>query len=556
MGLSTRIRGGRGHGPRSARSAVLVVGAVALVGGCTEVGPNYVRPDAPVDDAWLTQQPESPDAKPAAPVDQSWWESFSDPTLAALVKRAYSQNLTLRAAGLRVIEARARRGIAVGQFFPQVQQANGTFTHNHPSENGPFPVEGGNYEEANVGVDAAWELDFWGKFRRGIESADADVLSSVADYDSVLVTLVSDVATNYILIRALEEQIGYSKANVELQKDTLALTDTRFKAGAVSELDVATARATLANTQALVPFQENDLRQAKLALCVLLGRTPSELETELAVPEGAAPPQQRVPAAPGRIAVGIPADLLRRRPDVRSAERAAAAQSARIGVAKADLYPSISIKGSTGFSSVNVNDSRKLHVGDIADHDAFYGFLGLAVNWPILNYGRIENNVRVQDALYEESVAAYRQTVLQAAADVEGGLSVFLKSRERLAFLAESVAATQRSVDLSLIQYRTGATDFIRVNTAQSQLVTQQIDMVSAQAATALGAVRTFRALGGGWEIREGAEFVDPDTQKRMTERTNWGDVMAPDWEQGKDLGFPRPQHREQNDAAPPAPAK
>jgi NodT family efflux transporter outer membrane factor (OMF) lipoprotein len=535
---------------------VLVVGAVALLGGCTQVGPDYVRPDAPFDPAWLTQQPESPDAKPPAPVDQNWWESFSDPTLSSLIRSAYSQNLTLRTAGLRVIAARARRGIAVGRFFPQVQQLNGSFTHNHPSENGAFPVEGNSYEDASVGLDAAWELDFWGKFRRGIESADADVLATVADYDSVLVSLVSDVATNYILIRALEEQLGYSRANVELQKDTLALTDTRFKAGAVSELDVATARATLANTQALVPFQENDLRQAKLALCVLLGRTPSELEAELAPPEGAAPQARHVPIAPDRIAVGIPADLLRRRPDVRSAERVAAAQSALIGVAKADLYPSISITGSTGFSSVNVNDSRKLHVGDIADSDSFYGFLGLAVNWPVLNYGRIENNIRVQDALYEQAVAAYRQSVLQAAADVEGGLSVFLKSRERLGFLQESVAATQRSVDLSLIQYRTGATDFIRVNTAQSQLVTQQIDMVSAQAATALGAVRTFRALGGGWEIREGAEFVDPDTQKRMTDRTNWGDVMTPDWEQGKDLSFPRPQSNMQGEPVAPAPAK
>ncbi len=556
MSVFSSWRVGRGRGGRRARPFVLVVGAVALLGGCTQVGPDYVRPEAPLDAAWLTQQPESPDAKPAAPVDQNWWESFSDPTLSSLVRSAYSQNLTLRAAGLRVVAARARRGIAVGQFFPQVQQLSGGYTHNHPSENGEFPPVGNSFEDASVGIDAAWELDFWGKFRRGIESADADVLATVADYDSVLVTLVSDVATNYVVIRGLEEQIGYSRANVELQKDTLALTETRFKAGAVSELDVATARATLANTQALVPFQENDLRQAKLALCVLLGRTPSELDAELGAPQGAAPPKSRVPVAPERIAVGIPADLLRRRPDVRSAERVAAAQSALIGVAKADLYPSISINGSTGFASANVNDSRHLHTSDIADSDSFFGFVGLAVNWPVLNYGRIENNIRVHDALYEQAVAAFRQSVLQAAADVEGSLSVFLKSRERLGFLTESVAATQRSVDLSLIQYRTGATDFIRVNTAQSQLVTQQIDMVSAQAATALGAIRTFRALGGGWEIREGAEFVDPETQTRMTERTNWGDVMSPDWEQGKDHTFPRPQSKTQTEPAEPAPAK
>jgi NodT family efflux transporter outer membrane factor (OMF) lipoprotein len=558
MGFSSRSRGGRGRGGRRARPLLLVVGAAALFGGCTEVGPNYLRPEAAVNDGWMTQQPDGADAKEAVAPDTNWWESFSDPTLTALVKSAYGQNLTLRTAGLRVIEARARRGIAVGQFFPQVQQLSGSYTHNHPSENGPALPESTSWEEGSVGIDAAWELDFWGKFRRGIESADADVLASVADYDAVLVSLVSDVATNYILIRAIEEQLGYSRANVELQKDTLALTDTRFKAGAVSELDVATARATLANTQALVPFQENDLRQTKLALCVLLGHTPSELDAELAGPGGAGAKPPGVPVAPTKIASGIPADLLRRRPDVRAAERFAAAQSARIGVAKADLYPSISIKGSTGYSSATVNDSRHLHSSDIADSDSYFGFVGLAVNWPVLNWGRIENNIRVQDAVYEESVAAYQQSVLQAAADVEGGLSVFVKSRERLGFLTESVAATQRSVDLSLIQYRTGATDFIRVNTAQSQLVTQQIEMVSAQAQTALGAVRTFRALGGGWEIREGAEFVDQDTQKRMTERTNWGEVMAPDWEQGKDLGFPRPKQEPERETEPaqPAPAK
>jgi outer membrane protein TolC len=325
---------------------------------------------------------------------------------------------------------------------------------------------------------------------------------------------------------------------VDLQKDTLDLTETRFKAGAVSELDVATARSTLANTQALIPLYQDSLRQAKLALCVLLGRTPSDLENELRVPDGAV---RRVPDAPARIAVGIPADLLRRRPDVRTAERLAAAQSARIGIATADLYPSISISGATGFVGADVDGSYHRNFGDMADTESFEGFLGLAVNWPFLNYGRIENNIRVEDALYEQSVAAYRQSVLQAAADVESGLSVFLRSRERFAFLGESVSATQRSVELSLIQYRTGATDFIRVNTAQSQLVDQQIEFVSARVATAIGAIRAFRALGGGWEIRANDEFVDPDTAKRMSTRTDWGDVMDPNWTEGKDLSFPRP---------------
>jgi NodT family efflux transporter outer membrane factor (OMF) lipoprotein len=520
------------------------VSAVAALGGCEMVGPDYEAPPVQVNAEWLTAQTAADGSPaPAAPPQEKWWETFSDPVLSYLIRSAYEENLTLRRAGLRVIEARARRGIAVGRFWPQVQQGVGTIGYSHPSEHAISPFKDDGFADASAGLDAAWELDFWGKFRRGIQSADAEVLSAVADYDSALVTLVADVATTYVAIRALEEQIAFSKASVALQADTLALTDTRFKAGAVSELDVTTARATLSDTQALVPLQESDLREAKLALCVLLGRAPSELEEVLAPPPGT--PRQ-VPSAPPTIALGVPAELLRRRPDVRAAERVAAAQSARIGEALADYYPAVSITGSTGFSSTDIDDSRHLDLDDIADHDAWFGFVGLSVNWPILNYGRIESNVRVQDARYERAIAEYQESVLRAAADVESGLTVFLKSRERLAFLTTGVEASQRTVELALIQYRTGAADFIRVNTAQSQLVDQQIAMVQARAATALGAIRAFRALGGGWELRADEEFVDPATVERMTKRTRWGDVLDPHWRDGKDYGFPRPPVEEE----------
>jgi NodT family efflux transporter outer membrane factor (OMF) lipoprotein len=367
------------------------------------------------------------------------------------------------------------------------------------------------------------------------------VLAAVADYDAVMVSLIGDVATNYVLVRAFQERLGFTRANAALQQDTLALTETRFRAGAVSELDVATARATLAATNAGIPVLEDQLRAAKLALCVLLGRTPSTLDAEFATAQGQ---PARVPDAPASIAAGIPADLLRRRPDVRFAERFAAAQSARIGVAMADLYPAISVTGSTGFAGAEVHEgNRHLHLGDIAESDAWQGFVGLGVRWPILNYQRIENNIRVEDALYEQAVTDYKQTVLAAAADVEAGLSTFLRSREQSAFLAEAVAATQRTAEISLIQYRTGAVDFIRVNTAQTDLVEQQDLQVQARAATALGAIRTFRALGGGWEVRAGREYVDPDTVRRMTERTDWGDVLDPDWQNWTDWErFPRPE--------------
>jgi outer membrane protein TolC len=307
----------------------------------------------------------------------------------------------------------------------------------------------------------------------------------------------------------------------------------------VSELDVSTARGTLAGTRALIPDLQNALRQTKLALCILLGRTPSELEAELSPPVGS---PERVPDAPAQLALGVPAELLRRRPDVRAAERFAAAQSARIGQAVADLYPSIAITGATGFVSSDFSTgTSQSDLGDIFDADSFSGFIGLSVNWPILNYGRIGGNIRVQDARYEQAVALYQESVLRAAGDVEAGLSEFLRSKERTTYLAEAVDASQRSVELSLIQYRAGAVDFIRVNDAQTELVGDQLDLVSSRAAIALGAVRTFRALGGGWEIREGQEFVDAATAQRMRDRTNWGDVLGPGWEEGKDLGFARP---------------
>jgi NodT family efflux transporter outer membrane factor (OMF) lipoprotein len=518
----------------SAGGSTALAGLLAI-SGC-KVGPDYQTPEATVNEVWQG----SASSGDAARANVCWWESFEDPALTALVQDASTQNLTLKQAGLRVLEARAALGISVGQFFPQTQQAVAGIQANQLSLNDAGTA--GNdrsFSNSGIGLQAAWELDFWGKFRRGIEAADATVQFTVADYDAVLVSLAASVASTYIQIRSLEERLMFTRANVELQSATLSLTETRFRLGAVSELDVSTARSTLANTHALIPDQENALRQAKLALCVLLGRTPSDLDAELSLPSGAAP---HVPDAPPQIAAGVPADLLRRRPDVRAAERAAAAQSARIGQAVADLYPSISIVGATGFVSSTYTGNVQPSLGNMFDANSFAGFIGLQVNWPVLNYGRIRGNIRVQDARFEQAVAAYQESVLRAAGEVEGGLSEFLRSKERAAYLAEAVEASKRSAELSLIQYRAGAVDFIRVNNAQTDLVQQQDNLVVARASIALGAVKTFRALGGGWEIRQGQEFVDPQTIERLRSTTDWGDVLSPTWEKGKTLGFPRPK--------------
>ncbi len=504
--------------------------AVSIGGSGCMVGPDYTPPRAEVSDAWLDIEARSDE-------DARWWRNFGDPTLDSLVEQAIGQNLTLRQAGLRVIQARALRGIAVGQFFPQTQAATGQASINSVSENSPQGLGDQSYRDYSIGLEAAWELDFWGRFRRGIEAADAALDASVADYDGVLVLLAADVASVYVLLRSLQEQLAFTRTNVESQQDTLELTRIRFDAGAVSELDVSTARATLSNTQALIPELEDGLRQATMALCVLLGRAPSDLAVEL----GDSKP---VPSAPAEIAAGIPADLLRRRPDVRRAERIAAALSAEIGVAAADLYPSVTLAGLTGFrTSTFDSPGRSPDAGDLLDADSFEGFIGLDVNWPILNYGRIRNSVRAADARFQEAAVAYQNAVLQAAAEVEAGLSSFLRSRERAAFLAESVTAAQRTVELSLIQYRQGAADFLRVNQAQVDLVERENSLVISRASIAQGAIATYRALGGGWETRADNEFVPQQTIDEMRARTNWGDILAPDYDQRADFFmFERPR--------------
>jgi NodT family efflux transporter outer membrane factor (OMF) lipoprotein len=512
---------------RYARRTAAIAAAATLT-GCM-VGPDYERPPAAIADAWI-------DARgPGAATESTWWQEFHDATLDKLVADAVTQNLTLRQAGLRVLQARALRGLAAGQFFPQAQAAAAAVSTQRNSRNTPLGNIDPTYDSASIDLQAAWELDFWGKFRRGIESADAALEASAADYDAFLVALAAEVASAYIDLRSLQEQLAFTRANVRTQQDTFELTQVRMRAGAVSELDVATARATLANTQALVPDLEDGLRQRELALGVLLGRPPAAIAAELAG-------DQTVPAPPPQIALGVPADLLRRRPDVRAAERNAAALSAQIGVAKADFYPAVTLTGATGFTTTSFQspaNSAGLH--NLFDADSFTGFVGLGVQWQLLDYGRIANRVRAADARFEEAATAYQQAVLAAAAEVEAGLSRFLKGRERVALLDESASAAQQTLDLSLLQYRQGATDFLRVNQAQVDLVERQNRLVLARTGVAQGAIATYRALGGGWESRAGTELVPAEAIERMRARTDWGDVLSPDYAAGTDALFPRP---------------
>lgn len=493
-----------------------------LFAACTTLGPDFETPDAEVADEWIDI--EDPKLKSDSAEYAQWWTAFNDPILDSLITSAYEQNLTLQIVGLRVIEARAQLGIAKGNLYPQVQQARGGATYNTFSENSANTVGVDlDYWDFDAGFDAAWELDFWGKFKRGIESADASLLANMADYDDFLVSLLAEVANAYVIIRTFENRIQLAEDNVTLQKRSLKITEVRFQNGATTELDVQQAKTLLRNTQSTIPQLETGYRQAKHALSTLLGKPPSELNNILA---GA----NDIPVALSEVAIGIPAELLRRRPDIRRAELETASQSALIGVAKADLYPSFSLFGSLGLrssSGTNTTRSGKDGAEELFQSDSIVFFGGPAFTWNIFNYGRIKNQVRVQDARFQQLIVNYQDTVLRAAREVEDAMIGFLRAQETEVLLSDSVDAAARSVELALLQYRDGVTDYQRVIDTQTSLVNQQDIWTQSRGDIATNLIAMYKALGGGWQIRENNDYVTDETKDTMRKRTDWGKILA-----------------------------
>jgi NodT family efflux transporter outer membrane factor (OMF) lipoprotein len=502
---------------QSGRISVSLFLLLAMV-GCTTLGPDFESPEAPIATSWQTR-----DASLAKdPSEQAeWWKLFNDPVLDTLIQTAYRQNLPLQVAGLRIVEARAQLGIAVGSFFPQTQQVRGSFDHNDLSRNRPLGAIG-NFRDAQIGFDAAWELDFWGRFRRGIESAEANLAFNVADYDNALVSLTSEIARVYITIRTLEERLALARSNIALQEESLRIARVRFENGATSELDFQQATYNLGNTQALVPTLFRSLRQAKNSLSILLGMPPNDLR-EMLGGDGS------IPDVPVTITTGMPADLIRRRPDIRQAEYLAATQSALIGVAKAELFPSFSLTGTIGFQA---SDFASSNLSDLFDTESMFLTVGPSFRWNILNYGRIWNNVRVQDARLQQSLVNYRNAVLIAYQEVEDAMVAFVQSQQESNFRNVSAKAASRSVEIANIQYREGTVSFQRVIDSERALVEQQDLWTVARGDVALNLIATYKALGGGWEIREGDEFISNENRDEMEERTNWSNLLSQPTEQ------------------------
>jgi len=506
-----------------------------------KVGPNYCRPPARVAERWIDADDKLHRVKSESDDLGQWWTVFKDPVVQSedpvlnhLIFTAYRQNLTLRQAGFRILEARAQLGIARGTFFPQLQDAVGSYRREGINQN--------FFDQWNFGFNLAWELDFWGRFRRAIEAADDQLDASIEDYDFVLVTLLGDVATNYVQIRTDQQRLTLLRKNVKLQEGVLKVVRRWLEEGVrgITAIDVNQAESNLKQTQAQIPQLEIDLRLAMNRLCILLGKPPEELQKSLDVwrtedlrkaeelrqAEEALSNLLRtadltkteevqkleklwrtigtvyIPTVPDEVAVGIPAELLRRRPDVQRAECQAAAQAEQIGIAQSDLYPAFTINGTLGYQAGEFSH--------LFTSNAFNGSVGPSFQWNLLNYGRIVHNVRLQDARFQELVVAYQNTVLQANEEVENGLVTFLRAQERAELLGESARAGQRAVSVALAQFGAGAIQFNQYAVIEQSLVQQEDSWAQARGQIALGLIQVYKALGGGWEIRLQPEGTTP----------------------------------------------
>ena len=503
-----------------------VLAAMLWINGCAMVGPDFVKPEAPVQSKWIESR--HPGIRTEPNDYRDWWMVFDDPVLTRLVATAYQQNLPLQIAGLRIFQTRAQLGVLVGNVYPQRQQGRGGANYNRASENSPNSLNADDaFWQYNVGFDVAWELDIWGKFRRAIESGVANLESSIADYDNVLVSLTAEVARTYVLLRTFEERLEIARKNVKIQQRSLEIAEIRFKAGAVTELDVAQARSLLKNTEAFIPRFEVSIRQAKNALATLLGKLPGEIDHMLDGP-------RLIPKAPAQTVVDIPAELLRRRPDIQLAEYQIATQTPLIGVSKADLFPTVEIFGSFGLlTSTSQNTISGGQSGssfsDLFESDSFEFSGGPAVRWNLMNYGRINNRVRVEDAVLQQLIVNYEDTVIRAQQEVEDAMIGFLRKRQEAQLLDDSVKASQRSVDLSMLQYREGLIDYQRVLDTQRFLTDQQDVWTATRGDVILNLIGMYKALGGGWQIREGQKFVAEKNIEAMQQRTNWGDLLEPE---------------------------
>ena len=483
-----------------------------LTSACAPVGPEFVRPDSASNESWSDYVREEFRFEPQDTVE--WWGVLDDPVLSQLINAAQQNNNNIRVAGLRVLESRATLDIARGNRYPQAQVIAGDATRIELSESNANTAGGADlsYLQYNLGASASWEIDFWGRFRRGIESADANLLATIASYDDALVLLNAQIASVYVDIRTAEELLRIARENLAIQQRSYDIVEVLYRFGENNELDVQQAQTLLLSTQATIPGLETGLRQAHHALSVLLGLPPTDL-TNILGGEG------KIPAVPTQILVGVPADMLRQRPDVRRAELQAMVQNAQVGVAKTDLYPSFSINGSLGLAAAgdtNTTRTGDSGISELFRSDSLTYAIGPSFVWPFLNYDRIKSNIRVQDARLQQALVQYQETVIQAAREVEDSMVAFVGSQQQDDILIDTVESARRSTDLSMLRYQEGFADYQRVLNAQQQLFAQQQRFVSNQGLAIQSLIAVYKALGGGWQSGRAAVTAYPEHASRM----------------------------------------
>lgn len=458
--------------------ALLLLGPSA----CITVGPDYEAPVAHTPDLWHQSLTEGLDTGQASL--RTWWTLLEDPVLDGLIERAGANNLDLRLALARVAESRARLGFAKGERVPAVDGVVAGQRTLTSEDLLPASLNPGTQDVFGMGIDSSWEVDLWGRIRRSVESASASLEASVEDYRDVLVTLYAEVALNYIQVRALQQQILYTEGNIQTQRDSLQLTTDRNDAGLVGDLDVRQAELNLARTESFLPALRQQLVFAIHRLSVLVGEFPSALHAELIDPKP-------IPQPPAHVAVGLPSELLRQRPDVRAAERSLASQTARIGVAKAELYPRLSLVGTFSLEASSLGNW-------VSVASKAFSF-GPTIRWNLFNGGRVRAQIDTEEALTEQALVSYEQSVLLAYEEVENAMVAFTQEIQRRDALNRSVVAAEQAVDLVDELYRLGLVDFQNVLDTQRSLFQQQDEYAASQGQVTQNLIQIYKALGGGW---------------------------------------------------------
>jgi len=451
-----------------------------LVAGCMSVGPDYEAPELEVPAVW--QEGADPALVPAEEEVICWWTLFDDPLLEQLIAMGRQSNLDLRIAVARVKEARARLGVAAGENWPAVDAA-GSAMRQRGSENS-LSQGSGTDSVYNVGLDASWEIDLFGRISRSVEAARADYQASEEDRVDVLIFLYAEIARTYFTVRTSQARLAAAEGNLASQRQVLELTRSRFRNGLATGLDVAQAERVLAASEAAVPPLRIELTRAINSIAVLLGQPPGALFAELIEP---AP----IPVPPAQVTVGVPADLLRQRPDIRRAERQLAAQTARIGIATADLYPRLSLSGSFAFEA--------LEGGDLFKSGSRAFAFGPTVRWLLFDGNRVRNQIKVEDARAEQALYQYEQSMLNALNEAENAMTQYLLQRDTLAALERSQQAGRRSVKLATGLYKDGLSDFQNVLDSQRALFEIENQLAAARGDTVINLVQLYKAIGGGW---------------------------------------------------------